>query len=235
MNDPSPTVFVVDDDLEVRTGFSRMLSSRGYRVRTFESGERFLEEYDDNVPGCVLLDLSMPGLSGLEVQRSLAVSSRNRAIVFLTAKGDIPSSVRAVKAGAVEFLTKPIDVNQLLAAVDEALRVDAEAHQEWVIRTAIKARLRSLTRRERCVLDNVLRGRLNKQIAFDLGIAEKTVKIHRGHIMSKMKVRSVAELTQLVASAGVATGLSAQVVRDAVQLTSVHPSNIRPPSDPVSM
>jgi FixJ family two-component response regulator len=176
----------------------------------------------------------MPGLSGLEVQRSLAVSSRNRAIVFLTAKGDIPSSVRAVKAGAVEFLTKPIDVNQLLAAVDEALRVDAEAHQEWVIRTAIKARLRSLTRRERCVLDNVLRGRLNKQIAFDLGIAEKTVKIHRGHIMSKMKVRSVAELTQLVASAGVATGLSAQVVRDAVQLTSVHPSNIRPPSDPVS-
>jgi FixJ family two-component response regulator len=231
MSDPSPTVFVVDDELEVRAGFSRMLSSRGYHVRTFESGERFLEEYDDNIVGCVLLDLCMPGLSGLEVQRSLAASSRNRAIVFLTAQGDIPSSVRAVKAGAVEFLTKPIDVNQLLSVVDEALRVDAEAHQKWVIRTAIEARLRSLTRRERCVLDNVIRGRLNKQIAFDLGIVEKTVKIHRGHIMSKMKVRSVAELTQLVATVGVA---SPQVVRDAVQLTSVHPSNIAPPSSPLS-
>jgi FixJ family two-component response regulator len=208
MNDPSPTVFVVDDESEVRTSFSRMLSARGYFVRTFESGERFLEEYDDNVPGCVLLDLSMPGLSGLEVQRSLAASSRNRAIVFLTGKGDIPSSVRAVKAGAVQFLTKPIDVSQLLLAVDEALRVDAEAHRKWVIRTVIETRLRSLTRRERCVLDCVLRGRLNKQIAFDLGIVEKTVKIHRGHIMSKMKVRSVVELSQLVATVGVATECS---------------------------
>jgi FixJ family two-component response regulator len=205
MNTAARTVFVVDDTREVRVALSRVLGAAGYRVRAFESAERFLEEEDCEVPGCLLLDICMPGMSGLDVQRSLADSTRSRPIIFLTGHGDIQTSVQAMKVGAVDFLTKPIDDARLFAAVDQALKLDFTARNERAIRSIIEKRLDALTPRERQVMDQVIRGRLNKQIAADLGIGEKTVKVHRARVMSKMDVRSVAELVQLAARVGVVT------------------------------
>jgi len=200
---PAPTVFIVDDALEVRNALSRVLAAAGYQVRAFESGERFLEEQDREAPGCLLLDLCMPGMNGLDVQRLLIGSTRGRSIVFLTGQGDIESSVHAMKAGAVDFLTKPIDNERLFAAVDLALQLDAAARSEGAMRSAIEKRLQTLSRRERQVMELVIRGQINKQIGVALDISEKTVKVHRGHVLSKMRVRSVATLVQLVARAGV--------------------------------
>jgi FixJ family two-component response regulator len=203
MNGVARTVFIVDDTQEVRTALSRVLSAAGYSVRAFESAERFLEEQDCESPGCLLLDLCMPGMSGLDAQRSLAGSARGRPVIFLTGQGDIESSVHAMKVGAVDFLTKPIDDKRLFEAVDQALQLDLAARGERTIRGIIEKRLQALTPRERQVMEFVIRGRLNKQIAADLGIGEKTVKVHRARVMSKMDVRSVAELVQLAARAGV--------------------------------
>jgi FixJ family two-component response regulator len=197
MNDAARTVFVVDDAREVRTGLSRVLRAAGYQVRSFESAECFLAEQDWEAPGCLLLDICMPGMSGLDVQRSLVGSTRERPIVFLTGRGDIQTSVHAMKVGAVDFLTKPIDDARLFAAVDQALQIDLMARNVRATRRVIEKRLETLTPRERQVLEHVIRGRLNKQIAADLGIGEKTVKVHRARVMSKMDVRSVAELVQL--------------------------------------
>ena len=191
------TVFVVDDTREVRVALSRVLSAAGYQVRSFESAEQFLEEQDGETPGCLLLDICMPGMSGLDVQRSLAHSIDSRPIVFLTGHGDVQTSVQAMKVGAVDFLTKPIDDARLFAAVDQALELDFAARNQRAIRREIEKRLADLTPRERQVMDQVIRGRLNKQIAADLGIGEKTVKVHRARVMAKMDVRSVAELVQL--------------------------------------
>ena len=196
------TVFVVDDTREVRVALSRVLSAAGYRVRSFESAEQFLEEQDGETPGCLLLDICMPGMSGLDVQRSLADSTDGRPIVFLTGHGDIQTSVQAMKVGAVDFLTKPIDDARLFAAVDQALELDFAARNQRAIRREIEKRLGDLTPRERQVMDQVIRGRLNKQIAADLGIGEKTVKVHRARVMAKMDVRSVAELVQLASRVG---------------------------------
>jgi len=197
MNDAEPTVFIVDDARQVRTALSYILESAGYRVRSFESAESFLKGHDAAVPGCLLLDVCMPGMSGLELQRSLVGSPSERPIVFLTGKGDIQTSVDAMKEGAVDFLTKPIDDERLFAAVDQALRLDAERRHERAIRTLIEQRVDSLTRRERDVMMSVIRGRLNKQIGLELGIGEKTVKVHRMRVMRKMGAHSVAELVQL--------------------------------------
>lgn len=202
MNAEARTVFVVDDTREVRVALSRILSAAGYQVRSFESAERFLEEQDCETPGCLLLDICMPRMSGLDVQRSLADSADSRPIVFLTGHGDIQSSVQAMKIGAVDFLTKPVDHARLFAAVDQALQRDFVARNERAIRSVIEKRLEALTPRERQVMDQVTRGRLNKQIAADLGIGEKTVKVHRARVMSKMDVRSVAELVQLASRVG---------------------------------
>jgi FixJ family two-component response regulator len=204
MNEAARTVFVVDDAREVRVALARVLSAAGYQVRAFESAERFLEEQDGETPGCLLLDICMPGMSGLDVQRSLADSSDSRPIVFLTGYGDIQTSVHAMKVGAVDFLTKPIDDARLFAAVDQALQRDFAARNERAIRRVIEKRVETLTPRERQVMDQVIRGRLNKQIAADLGIGEKTVKVHRARVMSKMDVRSVAELVQLASRVGAA-------------------------------
>lgn len=203
MNAGEGTVFIVDDTEDVRTALSRALVAAGYQVRSFESAERFLEEQDGEAPGCLLLDICMPGMSGLEVQRSLIGSKCGRSIVFVTGHGDIESSVSAMKLGAVDFLTKPIEVVQLLAAVKRAQRLDLEARRERAARSVIEARLKSLTPREQQVMEDVINGRLNKNIGAHLGICEATVKVHRARAMSKMGVRSVPELVHVGAKLGI--------------------------------
>jgi FixJ family two-component response regulator len=197
------SVTIVDDSQEVRAALSRVLSTAGYRVRSFDSAESFLEDRLDDAPGCLLLDHSMPGMSGLELQQRLSGTARACPIVFLTGMGDIPISVHAMKEGAVDFLTKPIDMVLLFAAVDQALRRDALLRRADAIRKLIQQRLDTLTPRERQVMMQVIRGRLNKQIAGDLGTGEKTVKVHRARVMFKMNARSIAELVQLAGRVGI--------------------------------
>ncbi|MGO9037997.1 MAG: response regulator transcription factor [Steroidobacteraceae bacterium] len=201
------TVFIVDDTREVRGGLSRILGAAGYQVRSFESAECYLEDLDAQdctSPGCLLLDICMPGMSGLELQRALTGSVRSRPIVFLTGHGDIQKGVDAMKAGAVDFLTKPIDSARLIGAVDDAIRLDAAEREERALHDLIRKRLATLTFRERQVMEQVTRGKLNKQIAVLLGIGEKTVKVHRARVMSKMIVDSVPELVRLAARVGIA-------------------------------
>jgi len=202
------TVFIVDDAPQVRLSLSRLLETAGYRVRSFESAERFLEDHDCDGPACLVLDLAMPGMSGLDLQKSLVGSRRARPIVFLAGQADIQTSVQAMKMGAVEFLMKPMDTTRLLSAVDQAIGLDVAARRERAICETIQKRLQALTRRERRVMELVIRGRLNKHIGAELGIHEKTVKVHRMRVMRKMGVRSVANLVQLVARAGVQAELS---------------------------
>jgi FixJ family two-component response regulator len=196
-------VFIVDDSPEVLKSLSRVISAAEYPVRGFESAERFLAEHHESARGCLLLDICLPGLNGIELQRKLLGCSRTLPIVFLTGMGDIQTSVDAMKGGAVDFLIKPIDSVRLFAAVEEALRRDEEQHQQDVIRSVIRQRLGTLSLREREVMAHVVRGRLNKQIAADLGIGEKTIKVHRSRMMSKMGATSVPELVQLCARVGI--------------------------------
>jgi FixJ family two-component response regulator len=203
MNDAAATVFVVEDAPEVRKSLSRVLGAAGYQVRSFESAEGFLAEHRSDAQGCLLLDICMPGLSGLDLQHVLIGSPNALPIVFLTGMGDVEMGVKAMKDGAVDFLTKPIDQVRLFAAVERALRLDAEERLQVEIRRVIHLRLDTLTPREREVMTQVIRGRLNKQIAAELGTGEKTVKVHRARVMSKMVARSVAELVQLGARVGV--------------------------------
>jgi FixJ family two-component response regulator len=198
------TVFVLNSSWEFRTELSRVLTAAGYQARLFESAEGFLAAPDAGTPGCVLLDIALPGISGLELQRSLLGSPYARPMVFLTGEGDIQISVNAMKAGAIDFLTKPIDHTRLFCALEAGIRLDVAQRGERAIRNVIRERLKQLTKRERQVMEQVTGGRLNKQIASDLGIGEKTVKVHRGRVMSKMMVRSVPELVQLAAKAGIA-------------------------------
>jgi FixJ family two-component response regulator len=203
VNESEPTVFLVDDSREVRIALTRLLSAAGYAVRAFDSAESFLEEQDAKSPGCLLLDLCLPGLSGVQLQHALAKSACSRPIIFLTGMGDIQISVKAMKEGAVDFLTKPIDNRQLFAAVEQALQRDAVQRREEAIHNLIHRRFDTLTPREREVMVQVIRGRLNKQIAADLGTGEKTVKVHRARVMAKMEARSVAELVQLAERVGI--------------------------------
>jgi len=202
--DDAATVFIVDDTREVRVGLSRVLAAAGYGVRTFESAERFLEEPAPETAGCLLLDVHMPGLNGLELQSALAASQYARPIIFMTGVGNIATAVQAMKAGAVNFLEKPIETRQLIAAIEQAIRCDAVQRLERAIRNTIQQRILSLTPRERQVMVHLVRGRLNKQIAADLGIGEKTIKVHRARVMTKMAVRSVAELVHMGTRVGVA-------------------------------
>jgi FixJ family two-component response regulator len=211
MDNETGTVFVIDDDPAVCRALSRMLNAAGYRVRAFESAEGFLAEGHAEAPGCLLLDVCLPGLDGMELQRSLLSAPCPRPIVFLTGRSDIQTSVNAMKAGAVDFLTKPIESGRLVTAIDKALRCDAERRLEYAIRCAIQRRFDKLTPREKQVMDGMVRGRLNKVIAAELGIGEKTVKVHRGRLMEKMGVRSVAELVPLGARIGLAVGLDLRI------------------------
>jgi FixJ family two-component response regulator len=192
-----PTVFIVDDDAAVLKGLSRLLRSAQLNVLTFGSPAEFLERHDPRAPGCLVLDLAMPGLNGLELQAALAKKSSAIPIIFLTGHGDIPTSVQAMKRGALDFLTKPVNDADLLKAVHTAIEKDRDARQARAELDDIQARLDSLTPREREVLTHVVAGHLNKQTAADLGTVEKTIKIHRARVMEKMKVESLAELVRL--------------------------------------
>jgi FixJ family two-component response regulator len=203
MDKPRATVFIVDDDADVRRALGRLLRSAAYETRSFGSAADFLAAYDPEPAGCILLDLAMGEFGGLEVQASLRAAGWRRPIIFLTGNGSIETSVTAIRAGAVNFLTKPVENRELFAAVEEALRIDETERQKGSMRLALEARLGTLTPRERQVLEHVVAGRLNKQIAADLGTVEKTIKVHRARVMHKMGARSLAELVRLASSAGV--------------------------------
>lgn len=203
MTDNSFTVFIVDDDASVLKAVGRLLRSKGYENRTFASPAEFLAQHDPAVLGCAILDLSMPGLDGMELQQVLATKAVHFPVIFVTGKGDIPTSVRAMKAGAVDFLTKPVNAQDLVAAVARAREQAESTRRSSSELEAIQAKLSLLTPRERQVLEHVVAGRLNKQIAGDLGTVEKTIKVHRGRVMEKMGVGSVAELVRLAERAGI--------------------------------
>ena len=189
-----PLVHVVDDDESLRTAILRLLSGAGHKARGYASADEFLPQAELNRPGCVLLELNLPGGSGLELQDELGRRGVDLPVIFLTGRADVPSSVRALKAGALDFLTKPVDRSTLLAALDRALRVDAGRRAARLDSEQLLARYRRMTPREREVFERVIAGRLNKQIADDLGIAERTVKLQRAQVMDKLGVRSAAEL-----------------------------------------
>ncbi|HEY6367553.1 MAG TPA: response regulator [Candidatus Binatia bacterium] len=194
---------VVDDDPSFRTAVTRLLRASKYEVRAYASASEFLDSDPCANPGCVLLDLRMPGASGLDLQQSLARMEERLPIIFLTGHGDIPASVRAMKAGAVDFLTKPVQREALLGAVQNALDLDARGREMRAVLRERHARYENLTPREREVLVHVVSGKLNKQIAFDLGTAERTIKAHRASIMEKLCVQSVAELARLAQELGI--------------------------------
>ena len=195
--------FLVDDDGGVLKALARLLRVAGYETRAYASPQHFLAEYDPEIPGCIILDLTMPGLDGLALQQDLAERDPGRPVIFLTGTADIARSVRAMKAGAVDFLTKPVDGTQLLTAVDRARQKDEEARGARTNQEVFDQMIARLTPRERQVLDHVVLGRLNKQIAAELGAAEKTVKIHRGRVMEKIGVTSVADLVRAAQIAGI--------------------------------
>jgi FixJ family two-component response regulator len=194
----SPIVFLVDDYAPVRRSISRLLHATGFAVSAFASAEEFLAQYDPHIPGCLVLDVAMPTLNGLELQSVLAKTGSLLPIIFLTGTADIPKSVQAMKHGASDFLTKPVNDEELLAAVRTAIEKGRALRQEQAELSEIRARLATLTPREREVLEYVVAGKLNKQIAGDLGTVEQTVKVHRAHVMQKMRVQSVAELARLM-------------------------------------
>ena len=193
---------MVDDDPSVLRALTRLLSAAGLEARGFPSPAAFLQAHDPATPGCLLLDLALPGLDGLELQQALSAADCARPIVFITGRGDIPTSVRAMKGGAVDFLTKPVNDRDLLAAVRNAIEIDRVAREAQVEMGALRQRLASLTPREREVFTHVVAGRLNKQIAADLGTVEKTIKVHRARMMAKMAVRSLADLVRVAERLG---------------------------------
>jgi FixJ family two-component response regulator len=198
-----PTVFVIDDDASIRKSLSRLLRSAGYTAETFSSAEEFLRrEHFDGV-GCILLDVRMPGLSGMDLQEKLNKADYPMPIVFITGHGDIPMTVEAMKKGAVDFLTKPFDDEELLQALRAAIEKDRNARAEYTEVHEIRRLIELLTPRENEILRYVVTGMLNKQIALEVGIAEKTVKVHRGRVMEKLGVDSVAELVRLAEKAGI--------------------------------
>ena len=201
---PSSKVFLVDDDDSVRRGLGRLIKSGGYEVQTFVSARRFLDSGDfKKGPACLVLDVRMPGLNGLDLQRELQAAHAILPIIFITGHGDIPTTVSAMKAGAVDFLPKPVKDVVLLRAIEQAL---ARAVRDRAERDALEAqsqRLNTLTPREREVMALVVSGLLNKQIAFELGTVEKTIKVHRARVMQKMGVNSLAELVRLAERSGI--------------------------------
>lgn len=194
----SPALFVVDDDPSVCKSLGRLLRSAGYRVQTYTSARDFLLSEDRGACGCLVLDVQLPGLTGLELQRILSERPYPPSIVFITGHGDVPMSVRAMKDGAVDFLEKPLKESDLLHAVEGAVERSRQAYQDWCADEEVRARMALLTPREYQVLCGVVAGKLNKQIAADLNVGEKTVKVHRGRVMKKMGARSVAALVRTV-------------------------------------
>jgi FixJ family two-component response regulator len=200
---PGPVVFVVDDDASVRAALDSLFRSVGLVVRSFGSAREFLSEPPADGPACLVLDVRLPEMSGLDLQRQLAERDTALPVVIITGHGDIPMTVRAMRAGAVEFLSKPFRDQDLLDAVQQALDRSRVLRQEQAAIADLRARVDSLTPRERQVMERVVLGMLNKQIAYDLGITEVTVKIHRGQVMQKMRAESVADLVRMADRVGI--------------------------------
>jgi FixJ family two-component response regulator len=203
MKEAAPTVFVVDDDPSVRRAIKRLIGTVGLQVESFGSAQEFLQSSRLNVPSCLVLDIRLPGISGIRFQRQLAEADIRIPIIFITAHGDIPMTVRAMKAGAVEFLTKPFRDQDLLDAIQVALDRDRARRQQGAEIATLRKRLESLTPREREVLPLVVSGLLNKQIAAEIGTSEATVKVHRSQLMHKMSADSLAELVRLAERIGI--------------------------------
>ena len=202
---PSQIVFVIDDDASMREAISRLLQAVGLTVQTFASAKEFLSKKLPNVPACVVLDVRLPGLSGLDLQREMVERGIHIPVIFITGHGDIPMSVQAMKAGAVEFLTKPFRDQDLLDAVRSGIQLDRKARKERAELTELREDHQQLTQREREVMSLVVAGLLNKQIALRLGTSEKTIKIHRSHAMQKMHADSLAELVRMSQKLGIDT------------------------------
>jgi RNA polymerase sigma factor (sigma-70 family) len=193
----SLSVFVIDDDPAVRKALKRLLSFEGFEVYVYSSAHAFLKKHDPSKPGCILLDIAMPELSGLELQRQLIASGNEPSIVFLTGKADIPMSVQAMKNGAIDFLTKPIQAEDLIPAIHAAIERDRLSRERREEVKSLEQRLATLTPREREVLAHVVQGQLNKQIAAELGTVEKTIKVHRARVFKKMAAQSLADLVRM--------------------------------------
>ena len=204
ISDQQPTIVVIDDDASMRRALDNLLKSVGFAVELFSSPQEFLQSERPNRPGCIVLDVRFPGRSGLDMQRDLASSDVQLPIIFITGYGDVPMSVRAMKAGAVEFLTKPFRDQDLLDAVGTALEADRTRRAGETRMAELRARSDTLTARERQVMSLVVAGRLNKQIAGELGVSEMTVKMHRRQVMRKMQVAGVAQLVRLADQLGIA-------------------------------
>lgn len=205
MIEPSATVFLVDDEESVRKAVARLLRSAGYRVLTFATAREFLDgDREGDAAACLLLDIQMPEMGGFELQRELQAAHAGLPIVYLTGHGDIPMSVQAIKGGAADFLTKPVQDTDLLRAIEQALDRARQDHAARAEHAAIRRRLDSLTPREREVMELVVAGLRNKQIAYDLGTSEKTIKVHRARVMAKMDARSLAALVRLAGRIGFA-------------------------------
>jgi FixJ family two-component response regulator len=203
MNTTAPTVIVIDDDSSILKALERLLRSNNLNVATFDSPQVFLEQFNPDLNGCLVLDVNMPNLNGLELQQELNARGNGLPIIFLSGQGDIPISVKAMKQGAVDFLTKPVQENELIETIHAAIAKYQKIRQSCTELADIHLKLATLTPREREVLGHVVSGRLNKQIAADLGTVEKTIKVHRAHLMKKLKIRSLADLVRLAERAGI--------------------------------
>ena len=197
MKDQQPIVFIIDDDSSIREGVADLLRSIGLQVEAFASTQQFLDSKRPDAPGCIVLDVRLPGLSGLDSQRVLAISDIRLPIIFITGHGDIPMSVRAIKSGAIEFLTKPLHEQQLIDAVHAGIERDRARREEAEALAELRSRFETLTPREREVLSLVVTGQPNKQIAARLGLSEMTVKVHRSQIMHKTRAKSVIDLVRM--------------------------------------
>jgi len=203
MSETQAVVFVIDDDISVREGLTDLLRSIGLGVEAFDSTQAFLDRKRPDVPGCIVLDLRLPGRSGLEFQQTLNKLDIHLPVIFISAHGDISISVRAIKSGAIEFLTKPLREQEVLDAVQAGIERDRVRRQEDALTTELKARFDSLTAREREIMSLVVTGNLNKQIGFAVGLSEMTVKVHRSHVMQKMQAKSLVDLVRMADTLGV--------------------------------